>query len=716
MKEAAIKRISNQKAWFKIVSNPLFIAVLLGCITFLLLDLSPDKFIFDMARHRVKGEKSIFEKTYYYDLNGDGTQESLLLSERTEGNSLLVVLKSNGLILDQWNFKGEISEFASGLYISDFNHDNNAEIAVFTRSDREILINVIEPFGMQPSRFSDFLVDTISVTAERPDLFITDFKSFDLNSDGMEEYVFALHTAYAIQPRKVYSLNLTSGVVFKSPFCGFAPNQLTIFDFDKDGELEIISSNRAQNNYPDGGVPLPDTVTWFAPLTSQLEFKRTPVPTGTAFSKSQVIQVKAENDTAFIWVNNGGGVIDPSKCWFRIDENFNLDQMEPLITDSSFILGSLVESANGDAAALLAYTGETNYIISSSGEVYSFNLNHRNETVQIYNPNSGSPDVQFAFVDTDLMNKIELLDGLGRRIGKLNLDLSQSDWFICWSGKEEGKWRMFLSSRTDEFFFDMRTNPWRYLSYLLLLFLIGGFWVFIWLIRYFHSMQLAQKEGMKKEILELQLIASKGNLDPHFIFNALNTISGLSVMGENGMVDQIVVRFSRLLRIQLTNSDKILIPLREEIEFAQDFIELQNLRYGNSFGVSFNIDDEVDCGRLIPKYMIQTHIENAIKHGLRPAMALARDQGLSAPLPLGIKVDFQETVKGLIISIEDNGVGRGFDKASKYENTGKGLMSQEKINAIVYQLYSIDIKYNMEDLVSPEGQSVGTRVLINVNN
>jgi len=153
------------------------------------------------------------------------------------------------------------------------------------------------------------------------------------------------------------------------------------------------------------------------------------------------------------------------------------------------------------------------------------------------------------------------------------------------------------------------------------------------------------KEQAAKSGLETQLLRSQMN--PHFIFNTLSALQGLIADGNNQKAAGYLSLFGKLLRTILENSRDNLVPLRQEIDALEDYLQLQQLRFGHSFTYFINIrgfdNDEEDV--LIPPMLLQPFVENAIHHG-----KIASNGGY-------VKIEVTKGNRVLVCVIEDDGIG-----------------------------------------------------------
>ena len=144
-------------------------------------------------------------------------------------------------------------------------------------------------------------------------------------------------------------------------------------------------------------------------------------------------------------------------------------------------------------------------------------------------------------------------------------------------------------------------------------------------LRLKHKMILEQKEVEKlnakheKELLELEAKALRAQMNPHFIFNCMNSIKSLIQQKDEDKAVTYLTTFSKLFRTVLQNSDKREITFFDEIETCRLYTQLESMRFDNKFNYRFNIDETIDLkSLLVPALIIQPFIENAIWHGIMP--------------------------------------------------------------------------------------------------
>jgi len=227
--------------------------------------------------------------------------------------------------------------------------------------------------------------------------------------------------------------------------------------------------------------------------------------------------------------------------------------------------------------------------------------------------------------------------------------------------------------------------------------------------------QQAQLEAVenKKRAIEARLQSMRLQMNPHFLFNALNSIQQMILAGEEMTAAKFLSKFSKLLRKVLTHSDREKITLKEELEILELYVQLESLRFKENFQYTITCDKEIDQEEAyVPALFFQPFVENAIWHGL---LHKEGDRRLT--------VHFSENgPDGIRCVIEDNGLGRQASRkmkehsGSSSHHTGKGVsVGLERLKAWNEQKNS-NSSLEILDLVDPSGNPAGTRVVVDLYN
>ncbi len=246
--------------------------------------------------------------------------------------------------------------------------------------------------------------------------------------------------------------------------------------------------------------------------------------------------------------------------------------------------------------------------------------------------------------------------------------------------------------------------PWLWAGILLLI----GLLLFLsirWMVLTIIKQERA-KAAYEKQVYTLQSRALTAQMNPHFIFNCLNSIKSLVQKNENLQAIDYLNLFSKLTRSLMQYNDRAYISLFDELTICQWYIDLEKLRFGDKIRVAFSIDDSLDTKQVsIPVLLIQPFIENAVWHGLVPKQ---EQDGI-----LAIKVEEQGT--NLLCTIDDNGIGRAASMRMNrltHKHQSKGMsISQERINLHNSQQEK-QVTINITDKFDDTGEPNGTHVAI----
>jgi hypothetical protein len=201
-----------------------------------------------------------------------------------------------------------------------------------------------------------------------------------------------------------------------------------------------------------------------------------------------------------------------------------------------------------------------------------------------------------------------------------------------------------------------------------------------------------------KQLQEIRLYAIQTQLNPHFLFNCLNTIKSLVINQENEKAATYLSQFAKLMRSTLENSEKLKINLKESIEYLKNYVEMEKLRFKEDFDFEISFKGEEDPEILqVPPMLIQPFVENAIIHGLVP---LQKNKML--------KIEFVEEENFLICRVIDNGKGFTLESKNNTHNS-KGL----KMIQTYFDLWNAQ-KTEKAFFVIDTQQDKGTSVIIQI--
>jgi two-component system LytT family sensor kinase len=180
-------------------------------------------------------------------------------------------------------------------------------------------------------------------------------------------------------------------------------------------------------------------------------------------------------------------------------------------------------------------------------------------------------------------------------------------------------------------------------------------------------------------------------INPHFLFNTLNTVSSL-IRFDPDMARGVVLKLSNILR-RLLRKHETFVPLRDELDFIDDYLDIEVIRFGHDKLQIFKDIDEETLDAFVPSMLLQPIIENAIKHGLAPRIAGGQ-----------IHLRTHRRDGRLIIEIEDNGVGMSSERLSEVYGGGIGISNvHERLRLLYGGQFGMDIR-------SREGEGTQIRI------
>ena len=217
-----------------------------------------------------------------------------------------------------------------------------------------------------------------------------------------------------------------------------------------------------------------------------------------------------------------------------------------------------------------------------------------------------------------------------------------------------------------------------------------------------------QHSELRQQATELEMQALRAQMNPHFIFNCLSSINRFIIKNETETASDYLTRFSRLIRMVLINSQRSLITLEDELETLRLYLDMERLRFKNSFDYNIIYTNTVDAGAIfIPPLLLQPFCENAIWHGLMHK---------EGPGTLDIAMNIQDKV--LNCTITDNGVGR--EKAAELRSRSAekekslGLKITKERLALFNKNNGSETFYEIEDLYDKNKQAAGTKVKLQI--
>ena len=213
---------------------------------------------------------------------------------------------------------------------------------------------------------------------------------------------------------------------------------------------------------------------------------------------------------------------------------------------------------------------------------------------------------------------------------------------------------------------------------------------------------------LQQKATELEMQALRAQMNPHFIFNSLNSINRFILRNNKAEASEYLTKFSRLVRLILHNSQAQLIPLERELEALQLYLELEAVRFDHHFDFKIRVEDDLDVSAVeVPPLIIQPYTENAVWHGLMHKKAKGH-----------LEIELFHEDDFLYCKITDDGIGRkaATELKEKSASTHKSMgmrITADRI-AILQQKKQADTYITVTDLVLPGGSAGGTEVILKI--
>lgn len=271
------------------------------------------------------------------------------------------------------------------------------------------------------------------------------------------------------------------------------------------------------------------------------------------------------------------------------------------------------------------------------------------------------------------------------------------------SCNNEGIWNI----EATEFAFEVRPPFYKTWWFVLggIIIVVGSI-ILIFRIR-LNQLNKKQKEKFEQdvEISKAELKALRAQMNPHFVFNSLNSIQHYILNSKSEEAAKYLNKFAKLIRLILNNSDKPTVTINEDLEALTLYLELEKMRFENKFDYAIKIDHEIDGDYdEIPPMLIQPYIENAILHGINPKSGNGH-----ITIKIGLINQF------IKISVIDDGIGRDASRALKnlqpaYKHKSLGMKITKERLKILNTIQQSNLSVNITDLYNTQKEPLGTQV------
>ena len=635
----------------------------------------------------------------YKDVDHDGTSEKITVIKDFGGFSA-ILLDKNNFNLFEWNLHGKIGN-DDFLCTGDQNNDGVDELFVLTHAHDSIFLNA---FSVKKQRllFPPLFITKFKLHNGEDDLGVRDPHLIDLDNNGKKELVFILFSGFSKSIRAIYKVNLENRKIQYTPKAGSCPSSRLFFkDITGNGDKEIMgpiaSFGNCKLNYP-----LSDSLLWFCVYSKDLHYLFKPIKVGKYPGTVWISPIRIKNKNLLVVFVHKINPNDTSYLAIANEKGKYLN-VKIIPRDSvghDYGLKAIIKSGKNRIALLDKSGGLIRYYnekLQQVGEYqstlykyidYQFDLDGDGDKEEVY----------FSYHNDYLVAARNNFKSPALLKYKVNF----KD-FPCFSVKlKNGKpVTLCLSQGAKLVEFSYKKNLifiYRYLIYIAIFLLI---FVIVSLIGFYYQRLLKMRYRAEEKMRALQQQAIEQQLSPHFTLNILNSIGALYENRKTETARVYMGKYSKLLQENLLASGEITTSFRQEMDFVKNYLDLEQFRYNNKFSYTISCE-AVNIPVPLPRLLIYTFVENALKHGLFHVMGIQ---------PAHLDIQCSDEEKSWMVVISDNGIGRKVAAKIQSFSTGKGLEIMQETLKLYQSLKHRKITFAVEDMHS-EKEYTGTKVTI----
>jgi hypothetical protein len=241
--------------------------------------------------------------------------------------------------------------------------------------------------------------------------------------------------------------------------------------------------------------------------------------------------------------------------------------------------------------------------------------------------------------------------------------------------------KLLVTTTNGYFFLSYTENKNYWVKYLIWVGIFLTTFIITFLIQFAQRRRMEAKWASEKQLTELQFNTIRNQLNPHFIFNALNSVGYLIENGKKEEAYDYLSINARMIRKVLEDAELTTRTLEEEIQFVKDYLAIQEFRFKERFETIFKISNEVNLQLAVPKMVLHTYVENAVKHGFRNTTS----GGL-------LEIIIEPVLRGVLLIILDNGKPALDQLVDHSESTGKGIKIMESYYRLFEKQYNCKIE------------------------
>jgi len=673
----------------------LLLAIVPATVFILILPINFDRYIIEPV--------TSYDHRFYcfLDLEIDGEKEKLSFGVNPDSSLYLRISNDDDQNVDQFNFSHTMFRSTTPhLPISvDLTGNQKREIIFLSMNEDSVFLNVFS-FTEMRSLINPVFVSTIGGINEKSDFQQYWIGHFDATGDNIPEVYFTISSGFALYPRRLYRFDFKSQQVKASINTGAAKFRGALAVQGDQARICVTGSARG-NTRKDYPCPYHDTTCWFMVFDADLELVNEPVAMGGFLDHVSPPEIIGEH--AYIVLHSDQTDAFANRI-VKADLDGHFVDSLPLAFP---VFADLKKYAHNGKIHYAIYDDEATHTQLFDPEEFvlkqrRFNKKHTGKRMLLQADLDGDQQKEFVFTNR-----------FGSSIEFASANLREStcfkppDKYFSAAAPAYYKTRRMAQvafhNHLGTLLLKVTANPLYNLKYFtwFLTYLLSV--AFVALIMTIQNRRIAKRELLEQRLANLQLQNLRNQLDPHFTFNALNTVGNAIYKEDKQRAYDLFERFTRMIRFSLLDSKKVFRTLHEEISFTLDYLEFQKTRFGEVFDYRTNFETGLDLNKFeIPKMLVQSFAENAVKHAFHGI-------DYTGEIIIAIK----QSGNRIIITIEDNGIGINRSKAEG--NTAGTRQGENLLHDQVRQvntLYNMEIRLTISDRNEKHPGTNGTRVEI----
>jgi sensor histidine kinase YesM len=637
-------------------------------------------------------------RIFFRDLDGNGIKQKIYAFPNHAGQLAIQYFGDNVGMINQINFSHKFTPVLSFLYFGDANNNGKLEVYGFTMDHDSLYLNWTEPFQSGSNISESLFISRIGTFDNgKMNFSINRFGVGDIEHDGNNEIIFSITSGYSKFPRIMVMYHPDTGKLIKSKDAGINPLSMSFYDLNHDGVTEILAGSSAGYNLTDSTSTLyKDNRPYLVAYDKDLNMFFPPVPFPSGINNNiQFFVDSTDRKEILVFQFNRSLASKKIIKIYSVDFSGNMK-------DSVF----LPEYGKNFAFQVFPFGG--NFWLYTGDKMVKLNnklkiagvkdiaisvMMYPNPVFVKGNPEFATRDMltkKACFYTENFNHKVEKDYG-DETIKNIILDIGKgADYFM-------------VQTNLNEYTYHFQKN-WLYYVKFLVYFLIYLLSVlFVWLTQRIREKQLVERYELQNQLRDVEIKYLRMQMDPHFMFNAFTTMALMIKSGDRNEAFDSFMKFTRMLRSNFDFSDFLTRPLKEELQTVTDYLEINKLRFKDKLDFEVIVEEDVPVNSLIPKMMLQIHVENSLKHGL----SQLDKTGL-------IRIGVYKSGEFIYLSVEDNGIGRQKAASLNRPSTKQGIKMLQALMERLNLQNKLKITQIYTDLADDQGNPAGTRVDIQV--